>query len=70
MKLKPGVWPNHALVVLECDSLDVYRDREHVEYREPDFDNAVTGIATVDGRGLGHLKLLRADSSVGRAVGL
>ena len=58
MKLRPGAWPNHALVVLSCDSLDGYRDRECVEYREPDFDNEVTGLATVDAKGLGSLKLL------------
>lgn len=62
MKTFPGAWLNEALVVLECDSLDAFKNRVCSEYREPDFDNDVTGIATTDNSGLANLRLLRSSS--------
>lgn len=63
MKHKPGEWLNESIVVLECDELAPYTARECVQYREPDFENAVTALATTDGSGLGNLRLLKSTGS-------
>lgn len=55
MKRRPGEWQNNALVILDAPSLAGFSG---VEYREPDFGNEITGIATTDKKGTECLKLL------------
>lgn len=62
MKKQPGKWLNEAIVILECDDLSHFKNRDCIEYREPDFGLDVTGLATTDNTGLSNLRLLRSGS--------